>query len=240
MTFWNILRVFFLLPCCCTAALNFLHIPKTAGTTLMSLLDKNFKDSDFYPFKDLGHGKNSIEQREFLSQQEMTDILGQYPLITQKFCRGHFPFWFLQQNDPDFDSSFTFTVLREPVSRVISQYYFKVGLEEEIDSPLEVCPNLMCRMLCSDCTLRGEELLEDCKKNLEQIDFIIFLDDFDGCISRLFRKLGLKNTGSIPAKNRSEKTRRITPEEKQGIRDLNSLDIRLYEYAITYLRYKSY
>ena len=125
------------------------------------------------------------------------------------------------------------------VSRVISHYYHKMRAGDDIQSPTEICPNLMCKFLCSDPTLRGEELLEDCKKNLESLDFIIFLDDFENGVNSLFKKLKLSSKGPIVVKNKSDKKRPITQEEKQKIREQNDLDIRLYEYADTYLRYKS-
>ena len=101
---------------------------------------------------------------------------------------------------------------------------------------------MMCKMLCSDATLIGEELLEDSIKNLERMDFIIFQDDFENGLIKLTSVLNLK----IPqnpklvynqTKN-SKKKETLSDEEIQKIREMNDLDIRLYEYADKNLRKK--
>ena len=205
---------------------------------MYSLLDRNFSSSDYYPFLAIGKGA-PISRGVFDTEQDILNVLNRFPMITQKVAKGHLPFWFLQSKDPQFDSSFIFTILRDPVSRVISHYHHKVREGADMKSPTEVCPNLMCRFLCSDPTLRGEALFEDCKRNLEGLDFIVFLDDFENGVNSLFNKLKLRLKGPIVPKNEGEKKRPITEEEKRKIRELNDLDIRLYEYADTYLRYKS-
>ena len=232
--------IFFFSPWICFASLNFLHIPKTGGTSMMSVLHGCFPSKDFYPITDLTWDEKAVIRGNFALPNEISDILNRYPLIEQKIAVGHFPFWFLQSKDPQFDSSFTFTILREPVSRVISHYDFWVDIGRKISSPTEIDPNLMCKMLRSDCTLCGEDLLEDCKKNLESLDFILFLDDFEGGVRRLLKKLNIKYRGSVPRENKSSRRRQITDEELAQLIELNDLDIRLYEYAKTYLRSKSH
>ena len=73
----------------------------------------------------------------------MTNILNAFPSVEQKVITGHFPFWFLRGKDPRFDSSFTFTILREPVSRVISNYFFNLEKKNRTDYPIDIFPNLI-------------------------------------------------------------------------------------------------
>jgi len=112
-------------------------------------------------------------------------------------------------------------------------------------NPLGVSANLMCRMLSSDYTLEGEELLEEAINNLDRMDAIIFFNDLENGIRRVFSELGLFVPRSIPHKNTTSdrKTQRqyniiqpITDELIEQIREKNSLDVRLYEYALMHFR----
>ncbi len=213
------------------ASLIFLHIPKTGGTTLHYLLEQQYDKNFFYPFK-------VIPKRYRVSYQEKsrTSVLHRFPTINQEIISGHFPFWFLQEKDPNFSTSFIFTILRDPVERAISHYFYKLN---EYSAPTDVQPNMMCKMLCSDITLHGEELLQNALENLQRVNFLIFMDDFEAGIQRLFSKLGLMAVESIPICNPSKHTP-LSEAMIEKVRQINDLDVRLYEYAIQNLRYKSY
>lgn len=221
--FFSILFIFmasFSLPC--TARIVFLHIPKTAGTTLNGLLVSNFNSQDIYP-----HRKIYQHRVTTYSPKDVSNVLRALPIIDHQLVSGHFPIWFLKEKDPNFNKSYIFTVLREPVDRVLS-HWNAAGAE---GSPLDKCPNLMCKMLCSDATLTGEELLNDSINNLHRMDFIIFQDDFDNGVRNLFSRLNLtlpKN--KIPHRNRSAR-KEISEKVLNELREINALDVRLYEYA---------
>lgn len=83
--------------------LYFLHIPKTAGTTLTSILDRRFAAADICPTK-MWHKLLKIPRSELAS----------YRLI-----RGHF-YHYVHQVLPQ--EPVTVTFLRDPVERALSHY----------------------------------------------------------------------------------------------------------------------
>ncbi len=201
-------------------AIHFLHIPKCAGTTLRSLLEKNFHENDIYPL-----------QRFFIEKHNYSEA----PLIEHEFVAGHFPFWFLKEKDPNFEASFLFTVFRDPVERVLShaRYRQKHGSDAFFD-PLSIMPNWMCKMLTSDPNLKGQELLEDCISNLIHFDYILFQDDpekFELGIKLLFKALQFPYLDKdVPRLNPTKKNQ-VSEELIEKLKELNSLDIALYQFA---------
>jgi len=89
----------------------FHHIPKTAGTTLISILDQNYDLSEILPGKYFGKPARDVEVNDIITRGEN---IQKYSLI-----RGHFP-------APGFDNIakeyFRITVLREPTRRLFSLY----------------------------------------------------------------------------------------------------------------------
>ena len=89
----------------------FLHIPKTAGTTMNAVLDDNFDQSRIFDLY-------TDDQRERLRETTYED-LAQYDLV-----RGHV---FIVNFEDILDGPIPFnmfTFLRDPVKRVISEYHF--------------------------------------------------------------------------------------------------------------------
>ena len=167
------------LPILAFGRICFLHIPKTGGLTVRALLESRYVENEIYAHKDAGQlARNTYDA------DVMSSVLKNFPPIREPLAVGHFPFWFFQNKDPHFQTSFLFTVLREPVDRVISSYFYRLA-NEELKPLLEVPANRICKMLCSDASLFGEDLLQDCIRNLQRMDFIIFMDDFE----RLSKKI---------------------------------------------------
>jgi hypothetical protein len=227
----------------CFAQICFIHIAKTGGTTMHSLLQQQFTEADFYPYRNIREAypyKGLDESRAIF---EAIACSTAKPLSAHTIISGHFPFWWLQKKGLD-PAAFRFTVLRDPVDRVISHFFFKHKMGEthfkSTDrTPVDLFPNLMCHMLTSDPTLSGEELLQNALQNLENLDFIIFLDDFERGVRRLFDKIGLAYTKKIPKLNETPRYLEFDPATLQKIRERNDLDCRLYEYASRFLRHKS-
>lgn len=235
--------IFFVLPLYFFGGINFLHINKTGGTTLRALIREHFDPSDCYPHTKIGVFWEAMYTRKGQEWEivPMHGILEKFPSAANKVVMGHFPVWFLENKDPDFFStSFNFTILREPVDRVLSQYFYLKKLSHPIGnpvrSPLDVPSNHMCMMLCSDNTLTGEALLQNAIRNLERMDCIIFQDDFETGVRRLFEQLGFDFAGDIPKLNETARAHTFDEKILSKIRKKNDLDIRLYEHASRFLR----
>lgn len=214
------------------AELTFLHIPKTAGVTLHTLLAPNFKGNEIYL-------NRIIVRPRRLSKmpQHRIDFIYSHPFVS-----GHLPFWAHKKNDPHFDERYIVTVLRDPVERVLSFWRYvnerrERSKREPLASPLEVDANGMCKMLTSDPDLTGDELLQSSIESLLRIDFIIFQDDFDNGVKKLFAKLNFPAPQEIPVLNTTKKED-VSAEVIEQIKELNALDIQLYEFAKQYLREK--
>lgn len=84
---------------------KFLHIPKTAGTSVRSFLSRFFAARHICP---------AVDQRQFrdISPERLRSF---------RMFSGHFHWHALDQIE---GPSFTFSVLRQPVARIVSFYFF--------------------------------------------------------------------------------------------------------------------
>src|SRR5689334_18470846 len=94
-----------------TKLLNFVHIPKTAGTTFISILKNNFKPEDILQIDGLD------PDRTFESIKNVPGVENRYKIIM-----GHWSIKF----EPLFKtrSIVRIVFLRNPVDHVISTYYY--------------------------------------------------------------------------------------------------------------------
>jgi hypothetical protein len=127
---------------------RFLHIPKTAGTSVNVFLDR------FYPVSAIWVFRNSIPLQENIARLRSLDPEARRAI---RLFRGHAP---LVTGEADVDEARTFTLLREPVQRVKSfcchiadgkmQDIFppeKFHLGEFLDSGYDELENLQTKML---------------------------------------------------------------------------------------------
>lgn len=215
------------------ARIDYIHIPKCGGMTINLLLRQQLPEAKKYPYPDLHHvfEQNSIRIGQMsVSPALRASILKRFPMVApkQNLVSIHAPYWFLKAKDPKFEDSFIFTSLREPIERVQSEYRFKRKFFNDISYDA-IPTNSLCYYLCSDPSLEGEELVADCIRNLERLDHIIFLDDFDVGVSELFQKLG-KRIEEVPVTNTTQ-YEPISDELRCDLIEKNRWDIELYRYA---------
>lgn len=207
------------------ARMYFMHIPKTGGTTLRLLLEQQVSAEEIYPFRNTKHAIGPIN--EWL-------------------VSGHFPYWFCKNLDGDFEKAFKVTILREPVERYLSYLRFRKKAAAELhdlESVLRLrqhpnikyhrglIDNALCRHLSADPLLEGEALLASAKKTLQTLDCVILFESFTQDVIELFKRLGITlHETEIPRLNTTEKEA-ISESLLAEVRELNELDIRLYEYA---------
>jgi hypothetical protein len=216
----------------------FLHIPKTAGTTLLRILDRHYRPDQTFSFD------NEHLYEDFLS-------LTRAQKAQLRLLRGHMNFGphELLPNPVAY-----FTVLREPIDRVISYYYFirrtpahycydlitsnNMSLLEFVESKADhMVANAQTRMLSGlalgfdECT---EETLERAKENLQNHFAVVgLMEKFDTTLALLRRAFGWHDIyyrkQNVTA-NRPRKSQ-LPSETIEALLEVNQLDIKLYEYA---------
>ena len=220
-------------------ALIFLHLPKTGGTTLSSLLKKKYKKSEAIVIT------NPQARNEFY----------QLPLAKRasiKYLHGHNVFGFHEYLPTP---SHYITLLRNPIDRVVSHYYYvlrrpdhylhetvvdsNIELEEYVASGISPEINngqvrLLSTISCSfgNCS---QEMLEQAKNNLSRhFSAIGTLEDFDKFLLLLKKKLSWNGYPLYRRKNVTSKRPSLNSLSASAIKTIekhNQLDIEMYEFV---------
>ena len=231
------------------APLVFLHIPKTAGQSLIESLKEHFPASDslalYVPLLPV----DGFEYKQ--------NVLSSPSLIV-----GHFSYGLPNRILGNLSYRYI-TFLRHPYARVISQYmfdrdyYFDSSLEydqsfkEEIFSLSPICfiekikiwtyDNCLTRMISG---VGGSlpvgyidlSILEIAKGNLENFFFVGFQESYQDSLQELELKLGIKITENSKNRIQVERIKEIlTKDEISQISkpsDRNKYDLELYNWAI--------
>lgn len=222
----------------------FVHLQKTAGTTLFRRLRRVFGDAAVYPDRARdGDPVASIISVEHLldrwheRRDEIRVVTGHFPLCTAELLGGGFT---------------TLTVLREPVERTLSylRHHRKLTpedrdktLEEIYEDPFRfqgLVHNHMVKML----GLRVEDMdagaltridltpadLRRAEERLETVDVFGLQERFEQFCDDLSARFGW-DLGPPEVSNRTRPVE-VTDEFRARIADDNALDVELYEYAV--------
>lgn len=222
----------------------FLHIPRTAGTTLHRIIERQYPPEEIFfiqsndPFVDVGEFKA-------LSEEQRAGI---------RMLKGHMPFG-LHESIPG--PSTYFTILRDPIERVISLYYFilrapqhylydtimseNMSLQTLLERKIPVMMNDgQVRMISGTWGNLGfgecnRDVLEIAKKNLREYFAVVGIAErFDETLFLLKETFDWQNNIEYQrcnvTQNRPSK-RDFSQEALHTIAQANQLDIELYKYA---------
>jgi len=218
--------------------LIFLHIPKAAGTTMASILTQQYGKSVSHHTKRQPH-----QQMQAMPEEQRRQL---------RLIHGHMPFGIHQYLS---QSSTYFTMLRHPVERVISHYYFILNSPEHSGYPVaraarnitqyvacglqEQTNNVQTRHISGiggtvgfgKCTARH---LQQAKQNLEA-EFILAgtSEQFDATLLLLGQRLGW-TPSPYPKLNVNPSRRKRDELSRQAIAMIerhNALDLELYRYV---------
>lgn len=225
----------------------FLHIPKAGGNSLLDFLKPNYAAESHF---DVSQGLRYVER---------IDELQRMPPDQQKqvrFISGHLPYGihrFLPQ------TSRYITVLRDPIDRVVSHYYFvrqnrkhplhdavmskNMSVADYVTSGLSgELNNGMVRLICgraSSDSLRGHEPceagdLELAKQHLrDSFEVVGLLEQIDATQQLLSRVFGWPKRASVQ-KNKTKarkSTASLKRREREVIASQNTMDIELYRWS---------
>ena len=222
----------------------FLHIPKTAGSTLYRIIETHYPWKNIYTIWQTG----TLEEFKQLSPEELAKI---------EMLRGHFAFGLKQQLPA---TAAYFTILREPVDRVVSYYHFicrsprhycyqqvtqgQMSLEQFVTSQIDtLADNGQTRLLANlssgheipfgQCTTG---LLAQAKENLQtQMQVVGLTERFDETLFLLRAAFGWQKIRYSRQNVSTERKPATTlqPATRKAIQECNQLDIELYRFAET-------
>jgi hypothetical protein len=239
----------------------FLHIPKTAGSTLRKVITRQYGADETL---------KCYYQKQGLSLREALDEIKALPkeqAARIKIVLGHIGFG-VHEYLP-WPCSYI-TILRDPIDRVISGYYHilrdsshkfqaqvqRMSLKEYVSSDLlrseatrvnavNAMDNGQTRLLAGnvvEAEMSGEgveyggcdgEMLERAKKNLREHLVVGLSERFDESLMLMKRVLGWSSIYYVKANVGWNRTRKeeITRDTLRCIEKYNELDIELYRYA---------
>lgn len=207
-----------------------LHIPKTAGTSFRHILKDQYRRREVARLDIYQSGNIHLNQKEFTKSSLKEKI---------KVIQGHYTYKSIHER-LDLNKNVEFiTWLRDPVERVISNYYF---LNQIIANRLKELPNenLMNRM--------GKSLAEfveyEENKNvmskflkgaeLESFKFIGFQHNFEEDLNRLATLMNWKTLKNFRYNANDRKPKKIDEDMINLIRSNNQEDIILYNNALNF------
>jgi hypothetical protein len=227
--------------------LVFDHIPKTAGTSISSALERMFGQSPGLP-------------EYFNSHLHVISAAG-----TRRVLGGHL--WFTP-HEPLAPGWYYCTLLRDPIDRFLSQYWFyrsqgqkwaaqSGGLPHE-DPQVQAAADLDLeqflassdsrirlafqnvqavhfarRLTSAPNVLSPDSLFKAAVASLEEYDLVGTFDDLQGFLDAISQDIGLARV-ELPRLNVTENRRqeRETPEHLIAVmREANGVDLKLYEWA---------
>jgi hypothetical protein len=230
-----------------TIKTRYLHIPKSGGTTFAEILARQYYGKGQFTFN--GDIYDDIERFCALSQKERSNI--------ELFC-GHAP---IETCIPEANSCNIITILREPVSRIISfchhvfegkssylQSDFPPGLfslDDFLRSGNEELSNLLTKMLINSGCCESSYLLYSMtppqardlavKNLINRICCFGILENFEESL-RLFATRLKWRLPSLLFKIRNVKDNRqqiqFTYEHIELIKKMNAIDIEVYKIAM--------
>lgn len=225
------------------------HIPKTAGSTLKSNFERNFKREEWLYVT----GAINIEQGENIASAVELKI-GQRDTTRTRCVFGHWVYWGIHRVIRPECTPRYITFLREPIARCISWYdYIKTQPENQWHQPIMEnqwtmgeflqqgnptgLHNNQTRFLLSDGSndfmteSLTREHLEVAKQRLQQYWFVGLTESFDEDSLYLYGKLNFLRFHHTRVVNATVTKTLISPEERQALLECNALDIELYQFA---------
>ena len=220
----------------------FLHIPKAAGTTLHRILERQYPPTAIFSIGSDAH--TSIREFKELPDAQRAAI---------RLFRGHMPYG-LHSYLPQ--PATYFTILRDPVERVISYYHYilrtpdhylhdtvvgqKMSLKALLESGLPIMMNdTQVRLISGvwadvgfgECT---PDILEMARHHLAQSFSVVGLaEQFDATLLMLKRTYGWGRMFYVRENVGRGRDPQIDPETLALIRQFNQLDHTLYTEAQT-------
>ncbi len=217
----------------------FFHIPKTGGITLNSIIERQYDPSVIYSVYGPQVIKYADEFKSLPLEQRMK----------YKVLKGHM--WLKLKLHEYMPQPWTYiSVLRDPIDRTISFYYYilrtpshylyekvvsqKMSLQEFASSEFPETSNVQTGLLLDDSFKPGQDRLEIAKNNILKYFLLVgVLDKFDDFLLLAQKMFGWKDityTKQNVTENRPSK-KDLSRGTLDVLKKYNQLDIQLYKFA---------
>ncbi|HNS13110.1 MAG TPA: sulfotransferase family 2 domain-containing protein [Bacteroidia bacterium] len=212
-----------------TPELISLHIPKTAGTSFRNILKSVYGEEQVVRL-DI-NGKEDVRLNQILYRETQ--------LPKAKVIHGHFTMELIENKfklPPDVK---VITWLRDPVKRVVSNYFYLESRLKEILDEENNNLNILSKMQRTLIEYARSENSRNRQtkfvkgRSLEDFDFVGIQEHFESDIGRLSKVLGWKELPNILYHNKTPELKAdISNEILDEIYELNKEDTELYNKAI--------
>jgi Sulfotransferase family len=234
----------------------FLHLQKTAGTTIVEIARQLYGNENTLSHGDVYLDSSGVQlsDEELFQPNHIQCELGNKPFIS-----GHFGYDFAKQFMED---RYSFTFLRDPVERILSYYYFcktrnpnqfkmyELAQRLTLDEFLElgwIDPEIRSHLWnhqvsqlatgwgsASTVVLTDEALLELAIRHLDEFSYVGFTETFEEDKVSILKDIGI----TIPVGKHKFNTNHgrplfdsLPPSSKKLLLELTELDRVLYETA---------
>jgi sulfotransferase famil protein len=230
----------------------FVHIPKTAGATVTSLLVAAYSRKAVHKAGNYMRNPGSTERKVSRAPEAWRTRGGRVTV-------GHVPYSVFRRHLPEHALYMTF--LRDPVDRVLSHYHRHIerqdptragqrkerpGARVKADSLEQALVEMRMPQVNNLCTrfLSGHDpladlppsALEDAKRNLRAFGFVGIRERFEESVVLLQRKLGLDVVPyvdrHVSVQGRRPAVDEIREDERELIASCNRLDAELYRFGL--------
>jgi hypothetical protein len=220
--------------------LYFIHVPKCAGTSFISLVDERYVIDEIIPTHyDINILKNEITDKQ---------------MAGYRFIRGHFPYDLVVPHLPKPPRIITF--LREPVTRIISNFQMRqrvsdplVGLqdtlqnmtlEEFLDKPdlTRILANRATRLIGGTDKLSTGEVVPNLERALERLsnfEFVGIVERFNDSLElfcHIFDFPPVRSQRNLNISPNREARSEIAAKILERIAEVEWADIELYKLGV--------
>lgn len=218
----------------------FVHLQKTGGTSLWRHLRRQFSPSELYPDPDDRSPNRTFDVDQLLREwpgrrADVRVVAGHFPLCTTELLGERFR---------------TFTLLRDPVERVLSSLRAQRQRVPELrETPLEeiysaparraFLRNHMVKMLGLEVgemtkgsltpALLTSDHLDRARANLDRMDVVGLCEDFEGCLAALESTFGWRL--GRPVKANETRAMSVADSFRAHLAEENALDVALYDHG---------